>query len=111
MLSFAVFVWGLQYKVSLYHSLAAQHSIPAAKLLSQRERPLTHKSAERLMEQVHLRLRSAVHPTVDHGALTMQMCVLCMTYVAVAFSRTDGPDGPSVAGRGGVSPRGPPAFA
>jgi hypothetical protein len=38
MLSFAVFVWGVQYKLSLYHSEIAQRAIPAAKLLSQKER-------------------------------------------------------------------------
>ncbi|WP_158824199.1 hypothetical protein [Granulicella sp. S156] len=47
-LAFAVFVWGLQYKVSLYYSAAAQHAIPAAKLLSQRERPLASAPLERL---------------------------------------------------------------
>ena len=47
-LSFAVFLWGLQYKVSLYYSEAAQHAIPAAKLLSQRERPLASAPLERL---------------------------------------------------------------
>ena len=46
-LAFAVFVWGLQYKVSLYYSAAAQHAIPAAKLLSQRERPLASAPLER----------------------------------------------------------------
>ena len=40
-LSMAVFGWGLQYKVSLYpgHEAAA-HEIPAAKLLSQKERAI-----------------------------------------------------------------------
>jgi hypothetical protein len=47
-LSFAVFLWGLQYKVSLYYSAAAQRAIPAAKLLSQRERPLASAALERL---------------------------------------------------------------
>jgi hypothetical protein len=40
LLSFAVFSWGLQYKLSLYHTSTAK-SAPLAKLLSQRERSLT----------------------------------------------------------------------
>ena len=42
MLSAAVFGWGLQYKLSLYHGKdATSHQIPEAKLLSQKERPTT----------------------------------------------------------------------
>lgn len=40
MLSFAVFGWGLQYKLSLYQSKdSISHQAPEAKLLSQKERP------------------------------------------------------------------------
>ena len=42
MLAFAVFSWGVRYKVSLYNP--ATH-MSAAKLLSQRERPATFESA------------------------------------------------------------------
>jgi hypothetical protein len=39
-LSAAVFGWGLQYKLSLYHGKdSISHQIPEAKLLSQKERP------------------------------------------------------------------------
>lgn len=42
----AVFGWGLQYKVSLYHGHeAASHEIPVAKLLSQKERATPTESA------------------------------------------------------------------
>jgi hypothetical protein len=42
MLSAAVFGWGLQYKLSLYHGKdSISHQIPEAKLLSQKERPAT----------------------------------------------------------------------
>jgi hypothetical protein len=41
-LSAAVFGWGLQYKLSLYHGKdSVSHQIPEAKLLSQKERPAT----------------------------------------------------------------------
>jgi hypothetical protein len=40
MLSMAVFGWGLQYKLSLYQGKdSITHLAPAAKLLSQKERP------------------------------------------------------------------------
>jgi hypothetical protein len=42
----AVFVWGLSYKLSLYDPpQASSHQMPAAKLLSNRERPKTAISA------------------------------------------------------------------
>jgi hypothetical protein len=42
MLAMAVFAWGLQYKLSLYQSKdSISHSAPEAKLLSQKERPMT----------------------------------------------------------------------
>jgi hypothetical protein len=41
MLAFAVCFWGLHYKLSLYHLGATQTASPAAKLLSQKERPTT----------------------------------------------------------------------
>ena len=42
MLAMAVFVWGLQYKLSLYKNKdSIAHSAPAAKLLSEKERPVT----------------------------------------------------------------------
>jgi len=43
MLAFAVFSWGVRYKLSLYNP--ATH-MSAAKLLSQRERPATSESAK-----------------------------------------------------------------
>src|ERR1035437_9990026 len=46
LLAFAVSFWGLQYKLSLYHARAAHPAAPAAKLLSQRERPLANRLLE-----------------------------------------------------------------
>ncbi|MEO8736545.1 MAG: hypothetical protein ABI380_08395 [Edaphobacter sp.] len=43
MLAFAVFSWGIRYKLSLYNP--ASH-MSAAKLLSQRERPATSEASE-----------------------------------------------------------------
>jgi len=38
LLGVAVILWGIQYKLSLYRSVAVQRAIPVAKLLSQKER-------------------------------------------------------------------------
>jgi hypothetical protein len=46
LLAFAVSFWGLQYKLSLYHARVAHPAAPAAKLLSQKERPLANRLLE-----------------------------------------------------------------
>jgi hypothetical protein len=47
MLSMAVFGWGLQYKLSLYKSKdSISHLAPEAKLLSQKERPVTGQAMD-----------------------------------------------------------------
>ena len=43
MLAIAVFSWGLHYKMSLYCPKATQSNVPVAKLLSQKERPVSPK--------------------------------------------------------------------
>ena len=56
MLAFAVFSWGVQYKLSLYNP--ATH-MSSAKLLSQRERPATFEAT-----------KLAADPLVNHGPVT-----------------------------------------
>jgi len=53
LLAFAVFGWGVRYKVSLYNPAA---HMSAAKLLSQRERPATFET-----------IKLAAHPLIDPG--------------------------------------------
>lgn len=60
MLTFAVSSWGLQYKLSLYHSPGVRHSVPEAKLLSEKERPASSTHLERL------RLSSRPFPAATH---------------------------------------------
>jgi len=49
MLAMAVFAWGLQYKLSLYKSKQSiEHLAPVAKLLSQKERPVTGPAIDAL---------------------------------------------------------------
>jgi hypothetical protein len=46
-LAMAVFAWGLQYKLSLYKSKQSiAHLAPEAKLLSQKERPVTGQAMD-----------------------------------------------------------------
>lgn len=47
-LSISLFSWGLGYKLSLYHSGQCHPKMTAAKLLSQRERPLAAQSFRRV---------------------------------------------------------------
>jgi hypothetical protein len=61
LLAFAVFGWGLHYKLTLYEQAApVQASEPAAKLLSERERgpakanPAAAESAKPLLDAVHV---------------------------------------------------------
>lgn len=51
LLSLTVFLWGLNYKVSLYYAQTSRHAVPAAKLLSQRERPQSVGAIEHLLSQ------------------------------------------------------------
>ena len=66
LLAFAVSSWGLHYKLSLYHTGAARPAVPAAKLLSQKERPLASAQAEsHLLSSQPFRL--AAHPALSGG--------------------------------------------
>jgi hypothetical protein len=49
MLGFAVFLWGVQYKLSLYCSEATQRTIPAAKLLSETEQLISSAQLNRFL--------------------------------------------------------------
>jgi hypothetical protein len=52
MLAMAVFAWGLQYKLSLYKDKGSiSHSAPAAKLLSEKERPVTAQAIDSQLTQ------------------------------------------------------------
>lgn len=48
LLAAAVFLWGVQYKVSLYPIQRRTPTVPVAKLLSEKERPAAHPAAKRL---------------------------------------------------------------
>lgn len=59
LLGSAVFCWGLGYKLSLYQSSSPQHAEPAARLLSQKERPAALVPFEALFRSG----KSSQHPS------------------------------------------------
>jgi hypothetical protein len=78
-LAFTVLGWGTAYKLSLYHQDSnSSSSIPATKLLSQKERPSTTKVAESLLPE------SANHqPSIYYSTIII---VALMFGLQLAFS-------------------------
>lgn len=76
MLSMAVFGWGLQYKLSLYQGKdSITHLTPAAKLLSQKERPAMVQVLS--VRPVELRM----FPAVLLLALCCGLCQIAARYI------------------------------
>jgi len=77
MLAFAVFSWGVRYKLSLYNPAA---HVSAAKLLSQRERPATVEAAklaaDPLPELAPIALFASLLNAVLIGLLALQPALL-----------------------------------
>jgi hypothetical protein len=81
MLCMAVFGWGLQYKLSLYQAKESKsHLAPAAKLLSQKERPSIYQSV-------------AHSPVLPWPALLVLTLAFCLPRVAEQYSRLGGLQG------------------
>jgi hypothetical protein len=70
MLAFAVFAWGLQYKLSLYHSAGRTNAVPAAKLLSSRERHNPNTQIEEIL-LAGRPLGAQVHQTILDRVATL----------------------------------------
>jgi hypothetical protein len=82
MLAMAVFAWGLQYKLSLYHPSknAVAHSAPEAKLLSEKERPIVVQALDSQAPQLP--------PFTFVPALLMLVMSAGLHQVAVRSSRS-----------------------
>lgn len=80
MLGFAVFFWGLQYKLSLYHAAGAPPCAPAAKLLSQRERASCTIQLERA-----IRARRPVHEGSSGSLLHMPVSDVADAYLVAGL--------------------------
>jgi hypothetical protein len=69
MLGLAVFMWGLHYKLSLYHAAGSHQTAPSAKLLSQKERPASSfKIESRVVAQYRPQFLSRAIPFHQHWA-------------------------------------------
>jgi hypothetical protein len=72
MLAFAVFSWGVQYKLSLYNSEA---HMSEAKLLSQKERPTTSEATELAADPLANPMPVPLF-TFAFGAMLVALCSL-----------------------------------
>jgi hypothetical protein len=69
LLGLAVFIWGLHYKLSLYQTAGIHQTVPAAKLLSQKERPASSfKIESRIVAQRRPQFLSRAIPFHQHWA-------------------------------------------
>jgi hypothetical protein len=108
LLAFCVFQWGLHYKLSLYHVVANEQSRPAAKLLSQRERPVASVHTEGFL------LSGSPIPTASLSIPSAFAAFLTNTSLAIPFGymgaveALPGPDASCLRHPGPCSLRGPP---
>lgn len=111
LLGSAVFFWGLGYKLSLYQPAAATHSEPAARLLSQKERPAPVLHLDRLFRSgkaLHHPSPRILSPT-DLARLDPVQLEASGTPAALAGPSTSSPPLPQRITRS--SPRAPPIGA
>jgi hypothetical protein len=83
-LAFTVFGWGTGYKLSLYDPPGSPSTIiPAAKLLSQKERPSTAKVAAQLLPAAPAPETTQYYPAIVLVALMFSLRLLIPTWVRV----------------------------
>ena len=83
-LAFTVFGWGTGYKLSLYDPPGSPSTIiPAAKLLSQKERPSTAKVAAQLLPATPAQETTQYYPAIVLVALMFSLQILIPTWVRV----------------------------
>jgi hypothetical protein len=83
-LAFTVFGWGTGYKLSLYDSPCSPSTIiPAAKLLSQKERPSTARIAAQLVPATPVQETTKYYPAIIVAALMFSLRLLISTWVRV----------------------------
>src|SRR5207237_8695398 len=99
------------YKLSLYHSMGEQASVPVAKLLSQKERPVATAHLERLAAAAEPSTVSL--QTIDSGGfgalLISALLALSFSFLCVLTPEETPPLSAPVVSR--VGPRAPPSFA
>ena len=85
----AVCFWGLHYKLSLYQSAAARSSLPAAKLLSQKERPISSSDVGSLDPPFLQSLASAIHPTFLVVAIAFDSRLMVLVRMQTVVTEDD----------------------
>lgn len=85
-LAFTVFGWGTGYKLSLYDPPGSPSTIiPAAKLLSQKERPSTAKVATQLVPPAPDRKTTNYYPAIVLVGLMFSLRLLISAWVRVTI--------------------------
>src|ERR1700760_2176844 len=83
-LAFTVFGWGTGYKLSLYDPPGSRSTIiPAAKLLSQKERPTTAKVAAQLVPAAPTQETTNYYPAIVFVAFIFGLRHLISTWIRV----------------------------
>lgn len=83
LLAFTVFGWGIGYKLSLYDPSSPSTIIPAAKLLSQKERPSAEKAAVQLVPVAPAQETTNYYPATLIVALMFSLRFLMSTRIRV----------------------------
>lgn len=89
MLAFAVFFWGLRYKLSLYRSETTQRPSPAAKLLSQRERPIVSNDANSAYTSYPIFLSGNGHYKILIPAIAVALCLATLLWSRNPITREE----------------------
>lgn len=111
LLAFAVVFWGLHYKLSLYHPASLAAHAPAAKLLSQKERPTASVNPEQSVT-TGKPVDPASHPTVAPMFVALVLVALAgllYGYWVFCEPNEDARRLPAIAAQS--SPRAPPITA
>jgi hypothetical protein len=83
-LALTVFGWGTVYKLSLYNPPGSRSTImPAAKLLSQKERPSTAEVVERLLPATPIREYTDSYPAIIMIALMFGLRLVISIWIRV----------------------------
>jgi hypothetical protein len=80
MLALAVLAWGVRYKLSLYHATTNRVTAPAAKLLSQKERPASSSDVNSAYIVSADSWSRNSHPKILIPAITFGLCIVLFVW-------------------------------
>lgn len=108
-LAFAVCSWGLRYKLSLYHAAGARPAVPAAKLLSQKERPVSFNDVDSVRPVSPQSKSSIFFPTIVLAAIVFGSYLVLLRWIRTVTT-DEGCRQQNCAKSHCFSPRPPPAL-